>query len=132
MKGIDYEAMATALLVSARDSEAPQDRALDILDEYRDLERVFAAAAGRAGKRDFWVWGLVCIVGRRPVDVQRELGISSSTYYRIVRRVSGHVDAALIERDVLRGYHGRDLIETTERRPRVEVFRNPNAWSEHA
>lgn len=124
VKAINYEKLAMACY--GTDSDAAQERALEAVDEYQDLKLAFQRAAQRAGDAPFWAWGLVRIVGWSAKQACGSVCVSPSTLYRTLRRVDKFVERELVERDSLRGYGGRDLVEVPqEKRPRVEVWHNP-------
>ena len=129
VKGIDYRALTSSRLVQGSSSDAPQQRALERMDEFSDLKTIFCRVIKSAGRRDFRLWALVNFHQLPAAEVARENDLSRSQMYRILSSVAKHVDAALLERDAVSGFGGRDLLyENGGTRPRgIQVWRNPDS-----
>lgn len=116
--------------VQDNNTEAPQERQLEVLDEFRQLERVFWAAAER-DLHAFAVWAKIHIAGQPISAVIDELQISRATLYRRMNKAERNVENCLVERDILRGYAGRDLLHAGGPQAQgIHVWRNPRAHDE--
>lgn len=92
--GLDPERLGCVVQISHR----PQNPHLDRIDDIWELDRAFRAAQGLVRVREWRVWGEVRFMGAayRAVD-----GESKSTVARIVERVDGVVESALVEQGLL-------------------------------
>lgn len=121
VRGIDYRKLAMAVC-SNGDIETQQDVAMEKLDTFRDLSACLMRAQVAAGVDAFRTWLHVRVIGRTLREAAKALDRSERQVQRIVRKVDSAVTDALVERELLPGFDGRDMLEAGIPRQRcVEV-----------
>lgn len=109
VRGIDYERMHLALCNPSPSAE--QEAALDRLQEFSELKACFQRACLEVGWPKMRTWLAVRVVGIAVTEAAQAEGLSRSGVYRRLGVVDKVVLEELIERDAVRGYGDRDLLE---------------------
>lgn len=127
VRAIDYSRFLNTTSSRERSSvEAYADIRLERLDEFLDLDAVLTHVANTVRDDHFRVWVGMRLFGRSAGDP--DLGFSAGHCFEIVRRLDRVVTDALVERGLIEGYAGRDLLEAGGSLPRgVTVWKNPIA-----
>jgi hypothetical protein len=105
LHGINYESLSMSML-NPSGYETHQDIAVERLDEFQYLARAFMMAAHQVGHGKFKAWFVVRVVGHTASETE----YSRRHTHRLLKEVDSAVHEALVERDLLQGYAGRDLI----------------------
>ena len=130
VQGIDYSRMAM-VGCCAPTTGGPQDAALDYLDEFHQLRRMFNRAKGAVGWDTFRAWVYVRIMGHTLGDAAVAEGVHINTVTNRIRRADSAVVAELVERQAIEGYGGRDLLDVSPAYQRGAVsWLNPAAFDE--
>lgn len=110
VQGIDYEALHMSMC-SNSPGEAAQEVALDNLDELISIQLAFRRARARCKVAHWYAWWCIRVDGHTAREMSEMLGVVERTIYRRLSRTDSIVMDELIERDLVRGSGGRDLIE---------------------
>lgn len=123
VQAIDYERMHLAQF--GGNPEYQQDVAMDKLDELLTLRRIVDTAREAIGAAALYVWERVAVDGASATDLAVDMGCHRNTINKHLRRGDVAIMAAMVERDTVTGYGGRDMLEAGGTMDRgVKVWRN--------